>query len=113
MPNSLRYWLDDVSIKTQKYQSFDPVKKLCIRVTASDGVTYVHRCGFDSWTATCLLLTQLSHMTRQQLADQGSASAPQMRAVGDQSARRKSRQRCSATSRRRLLSALEPCWLTE
>ena len=69
VPNSLRCWLVDVSIKTQKYESFDPVEKLIIRVTASDGTTYVYRCGFDSWTATCSL-TQFSHMTRQQLADQ-------------------------------------------
>ena len=69
VPNSLRCWLVDVSIKTQEYQSFDPVEKLCIRVTASDGTTYVYRCGFDSWTATSFL-TQLTHMTRKQLADQ-------------------------------------------
>ena len=48
MPNSLRYWLVDASIKTQEYQSFDPVKNLCIHVTASDGTTYVYRCGFNS-----------------------------------------------------------------
>ena len=48
VPNSLRYWLADASIKTQEYQSFDPVKKLCIHVTACDGTTYVYRCGFDS-----------------------------------------------------------------
>ncbi|MDC3010986.1 hypothetical protein OAZ24_01985 [Synechococcus sp. AH-736-G21] len=42
---------------------------MLIRVTASDGTTYVYRCGFDSWTATSFL-TQLKHMTRKQLADQ-------------------------------------------
>ena len=68
-PNSLRCWLVDVSIKTQQYDSFDPVEKLLIRVTAADGTTYVYRCGFDSWTATSFL-TQLRHMTRKQLADQ-------------------------------------------
>jgi len=69
VPNSLRCWLVDVSIKTQEYQSFDPVEKLLVRVTASDGTTYVYRCGFDSWSATSFL-TQLNHLTRQQLADQ-------------------------------------------
>ena len=69
VPNSLRCWLVDVSIKTQNYQTFDPVEKLCIRVTASDGTTYVYRLGFDSWTATSFL-TQFRHMTRQQLSDQ-------------------------------------------
>ena len=69
VPNSLRCWLVDVSIKTQQYESFDPVEKLLIRVTASDGTTYVYRCGFDSWTATSFL-TQFKYMTRQQLADQ-------------------------------------------
>ena len=69
VPNSLRCWLVDVSIKTQQYESFDPVEKLLIRVTASDGTTYVYRCGFDSWTATSFL-TQFKHMTRQKLADQ-------------------------------------------
>ena len=69
VPNSLRCWLVDVSIKTQQYESFDPVAKLLIRVTASDGTTYVYRCGFDSWTATSFL-TQFKYMTRKQLADQ-------------------------------------------
>lgn len=69
VPNSLRCWIVDVSIKTQQYESFDPVEKLCIRVTAADGTTYVYRCGFDSWTATSFL-TQLRHMSRKQLSDQ-------------------------------------------
>ena len=63
-PNSLRCWLVDLSIKTQQYESFDPVEKLLVRVTASDGTTYVCRCGFDSWTATSFL-NQLRHMSRQ------------------------------------------------
>ena len=69
VPNLLRCWLVDLSIKTQQYESFDPVEKLLVRVTASDGTTYVYRCGFDSWTATSFL-NQLRHMSRQQLADQ-------------------------------------------
>ena len=69
VPNSLRCWLVDLSIKTQQYESFDPVEKLLIRVTAADGTTYVYRCGFDSWTATSFL-TQFKHLTRKQLADQ-------------------------------------------
>ena len=69
VPNSLHCWLVDVSIKTQQYESFDPVEKLLVRVTASDGTTYVYRCGFDSWTASAFL-TQLKHMTRKQLSDQ-------------------------------------------
>ena len=69
VPNSLRCWIVDVQIKTQQYDSFDPVEKLLIRVTASDGTTYVYRCGFDSWTATSFL-TQFKHLTRKQLADQ-------------------------------------------
>ena len=69
VPNSLRCWIVDVSIKTQQYESFDPVEKLLVRVTAADGTTYVYRCGFDSWTATSFL-TQFRHMTRNQLADQ-------------------------------------------
>lgn len=69
VPNSLRCWIVDVSIKTQQYESFDPVEKLLVRVTAADGTAYVYRCGFDSWTATSFL-TQLQHMTRKQLADQ-------------------------------------------
>ena len=69
VPNSLRCWLVDLSIKTQQYESYDPVEKLLIRVTASDGTTYVYRCGFDSWTATSFL-NQFKYMTREQLADQ-------------------------------------------
>ena len=67
-PNSLRCWLVDLSIKTQNYDSFDPVEELLIRVTAADGTTDVYRCGFDSWTVTSFL-TQLRHMTRQQPAE--------------------------------------------
>ena len=69
VPNSLCCWLVDISIKTQHYQSYDPVEKLLIRVTAADGTTYVYRCGLDSWTASSFL-TQLQHMTRKQLSDQ-------------------------------------------
>ena len=69
VPNSLRCWLVDLSIKTQQYESYDPVEKLLIRVTASDGTTFVYRCGFDSWTATSFL-NQFKYMTREQLADQ-------------------------------------------
>ena len=69
VPNSLRCWLVDLSIKTQQYESYDPVEKLLIRVTASDGTTYVYRCGFDSWTATSFL-NQFKYMTSKQLADQ-------------------------------------------
>ena len=69
VPNSLRCWIVDLQIKTQQYESYDPVEKLLIRVTAVDGTTYVYRCGFDSWTATSFL-TQFKHMSRQQLADQ-------------------------------------------
>ena len=69
VPNSLRCWIVDLQIKTQQYDSYDPVEKLLIRVTASDGTTYVYRCGFDSWTATSFL-TQFKHMSRKQLADQ-------------------------------------------
>lgn len=69
VPNSLRCWLVDVSIKTQQFESYDPVEKLLIRVTALDGTTYLYRCGFDSWAATSFL-TQFKHMTRQQWADQ-------------------------------------------
>ena len=68
-PNSLRCWIVDVSIKTQQYESYDPVEKLLIRVTAADGTTYVYRCGFDSWTATSFL-QNFKHMTRQLLSDQ-------------------------------------------
>ncbi|ABB35166.1 hypothetical protein [Synechococcus sp. CC9605] len=69
VPNSLRCWIVDLQIKTQQYESYDPVEKLLILVTAVDGTTYVYRCGFDSWTATSFL-TQFKHMSRQQLADQ-------------------------------------------
>ena len=69
VPNSLRCWIVDLQIKTQQYESYDPVENLLIRVTASDGTTYVYRCGFDSWTATSFL-TQFKHLTRKQLADQ-------------------------------------------
>ena len=69
VPNSLRCWLVDLSIKTQQYESYDPLDKLLIRVKAANGTTYVYRCGFDGWTATSFL-NQFKHMTRNQLADQ-------------------------------------------
>ncbi|AII49358.1 hypothetical protein KR52_09410 [Synechococcus sp. KORDI-52] len=68
VPNSLRCWLVDLSIKTQQYASYDPLEKLLIRVTAADGMTYVYRCGFDSWTATSPF-KEFKYMTHNQLAD--------------------------------------------
>ena len=74
VPNSLRCWIVDFQIKTQHYESFDPVEKLLIRVTAADGTTYVYRCGFDSWTASSFL-TQFRHMTRSCGLDQAASDA--------------------------------------
>lgn len=68
-------------MKTQEYQSFDPAEKPRIHVTASDGMTYVYRYGFDSWTATSFL-TQFSPMTMQQLA--GQVSIPGSGKIKDQ-----------------------------
>lgn len=62
-------WIVHASIKTQHDENFDPVEKLLVRVTASDGTTCVYRCGFDSWTAMSLL-TQFRPMARKQLAVQ-------------------------------------------
>lgn len=69
VPNTLRCWLVDLKIVTQTYESFDPTDKLLIRVTASDGTSYVYRCGLNSWTASSFL-TNFKHMSRQQLSDQ-------------------------------------------
>ena len=62
-------WIVHASIKTQHDENFDPVEKLLVRVTASDGTTCVYRCGFDSWTVMSLL-TQFRPMARKQLAVQ-------------------------------------------
>ena len=48
VPNSLRCWLMDLSIKTQQYESYDPVEKPLLRVTAADGTTYVYCCGLTA-----------------------------------------------------------------
>ena len=69
VPNTLRCWLVDLKIVTQTYESYDPTDKLLIRVTASDGTSYVYRCGLNSWTASSFL-TNLKHLTRTQLGDQ-------------------------------------------
>ena len=67
--NSLKCWLVDLKIVTQTYESYDPVDKLLIRVTASDGTSYVYRTSLNSWTASSFL-TNFKHMSRQQLSDQ-------------------------------------------
>ena len=54
---------------TQTYESDDPVEKLIVSVTASDGCNYVYRCGLNSWTASSFL-TCLKAMTREQHAEQ-------------------------------------------
>ena len=69
VPNSLRCWIVDLKIVEQRYESFDPVDKLLIRVTAVDGSSYVYRTSLNSWTATSFL-QNFRHMTRKQLSDQ-------------------------------------------
>ena len=69
VPSSPNCWIVYASIKTQHDENFDPVEKLLVRLTASDGTTCVYRCGFDSWTAMSLL-TQFRPMARKQLAVQ-------------------------------------------
>ena len=68
-PNSLRCWITDLAVVTQTYESFDPVEKLLVSVTASDGCNYVYRCGLNSWTASSFLIC-LKSMTKQQHAEQ-------------------------------------------
>lgn len=69
VPNSLRCWIVDLKIVEQRYQDFDPIDKLLIRVTAADGSSYVYRTSLNSWTASSFL-QNFKHMSRQQLSDQ-------------------------------------------
>ena len=69
LPNTLRCWITDLAVVTQTYESFDPVEKLLVSVTASDGCNYTYRCGLNSWTASSFL-TCLRAMTRAQHAEQ-------------------------------------------
>ena len=69
MPNSLRCWLVDLKIVEQRYQDFDPIDKLLIRVTAVDGSAYIYRTSLNSWLATSFL-QHFKYMTRKQLAEQ-------------------------------------------
>jgi len=69
VPNTLRCWLVDLKIVEQRYQDFDPVDKLLIRVTAADGSSYIYRTSLNSWTASSFL-QNFKYMTRQQLSDQ-------------------------------------------
>ena len=62
VPNTLRCWLVDLKIVTQTYESYDPTDKLLIRVTAADGMSYIYRCGLNSWTASSFL-TNFKHMS--------------------------------------------------
>ena len=68
VPNSLTCWLVDASIITQTYENYDPVDKLLIRVIASDGSSYIYRCGLDSWAASSFL-SCLRHLSKEQLAE--------------------------------------------
>ena len=69
LPNSLRCWITDLAVVTQSYESYDPVDKLLVSVTASDGTNWVYRCGLSSWTASSFL-TCFKSMTKQQHAEQ-------------------------------------------
>ena len=69
VPNTLRCWLVNLKIVEQRYQDFDPVDKLLIRVTAADGSSYIYRTSLNSWTASSFL-QNFKYMTRQQLSDQ-------------------------------------------
>ncbi|WP_186543756.1 hypothetical protein [Synechococcus sp. ROS8604] len=69
VPNSLRCWIVDLKIVEQRYQQFDAVDKLLIRVTAADGSSYIYRTSLNSWTASSFL-QNFKYMTRQQLSDQ-------------------------------------------
>ena len=69
LPNTLRCWITDLAVVTQTYESFDPVEKLLVSVTASDGCNYVYRCGLNSWTASSFLAC-FKAMTREQHAEQ-------------------------------------------
>jgi hypothetical protein len=69
VPNTLRCWIVDLKIVEQRYQDFDPVDKLLIRVTAADGSSYIYRTSLNSWTAS-RFLQNFKYMTRQQLSDQ-------------------------------------------
>lgn len=69
LPNSLRCWITDLAVVTQTYESYDPVDKLLVSVTASDGTNWVYRCGLNSWTASSFL-TCLKSMTKEQHAEQ-------------------------------------------
>ena len=40
LPNTLRCWVTDLAVVTQTYESFDPVDKLLVSVTASDGTNW-------------------------------------------------------------------------
>ena len=52
LPNSLRCWITDLAVVTQTYESFDPVDKFLVSVTASDRTSWVYRMGLNSWTAS-------------------------------------------------------------
>ena len=69
LPNSMRCCITDLAVVTQSYESYDPVDKLLVSVTASDGTNWVYRCGLSSWTASSFL-TCFKAMTKQQHAEQ-------------------------------------------
>ncbi len=69
VPNSIKCYLVDITVATQTYTDFDPQDKLCVRITAIDGTSYILRCGLDSWAGNSFL-TCLSHMSKLELAEQ-------------------------------------------
>jgi len=68
VPNSLTCCLVHVSIITQTYENFEPAQKLHIRVIASDGSSYIYRCGLGSWAASSFLRC-FSNLSKEQLAE--------------------------------------------
>lgn len=69
LPNTLRCWITDLAVVTQTYEAFDPVDKLLVSVTASDGTNWIYRMGLNSWTATSFLVC-LKAMNKPQHSEQ-------------------------------------------
>ena len=68
LPNTLSCWINDLIIVTQKYEQYDPVEKLLVPVTSINGTTWCYRMGFDSWSASSLLIC-IKQMSRSQIAE--------------------------------------------
>ena len=69
VPNRVKAWLLDVSIKTQESEHWGASEKLLVRIQTADGSVYILRMSLSTWTASSILMN-FRRMSRAELSEQ-------------------------------------------